>query len=537
MRERAGKRAPAPTTVLHAIAAVAVVVVAATRPAATPPSTAHAAPAARTIVVGSKNFTESPLLGELLALTIEAHTDLAVEHRANLGGTLVCWNALVAGEVDVYPEYTGTAWSVLAKRAGEPSSALEAFARVQSWSRAERDVEWLAPFGFENAYALAMTEERAAELGVRTISDLAAVAGDLRAAFSVEYLNREDGWPGLRAAYGLDFADVRGMEHALAYEALRAGEVDVLDAYTTDAKLIRYRLRTLEDDAGFFPPYDAAAVVNGATLRAHPELRAAIERLAFAIDAPAMTAMNHAVEVEGRDFRAVAAGFLAERGVLDRAEVARADAGLRGVGLRGSDLARLVLEHLYLTLVSVALASALAIPLGVWITRRPAAERVALGVASTVQTIPSLALLAFLIVVPGLGLSTRSAIVALTLYAVLPILRNTHTGLTDVAPELIDAARGMGLSERQVLRHVRLPLAARTILAGVRTATVISIGVATLAAFIGAGGLGEPIVTGLYLNDVGLILSGAVPAALLALAVDKGLGALERRIAGVPCRN
>ena len=157
-------------------------------------------------------------------------------------------------------------------------------------------------------------------------------------------------------------------------------------------------------------------------------------------------------------------------------------------------------------------------------------ERVSLTLAGVVQTIPSLALLAFMIAVPWLGLSVRSAIAALLLYAVLPILRNTFTGLRDVDPDLVDAARGLGLTDRQILLRVRFPLATRTIMAGVRTATVISIGVATLAAFIGAGGLGEPIVTGLYLNDPGLILTGAVPAALLAIAADLGLGRLERRL-------
>lgn len=478
-------------------------------------------------VVGSKNFTESRILGEIIAQTVAAHTDLAVEHRANLGGTLVCWGALEAGEIDAYPEYTGTAWSVVLRRSGELRDPLRAFLDVQLETRERFDVEWLAPFGFENSYALAMTEASAAELGVQRISELATVASGLRAGFSVEYLNREDGWPGLRDHYGLEFAEVRGMEHALTYEALAAGQIDVLDAYTTDAKLQRYPLRVLVDDLNFYPPYHAAPVVRGQVLRDHPELRAALQRLAFVIDESAMIALNHAVEVDRRSFADVANEFLNDSGVLELAIPARSNDSTR---ISFGELLRLTGEHLRLTVLSVLLAALIAIPLGVVIARRRTVERFALGFAATVQTIPSLALLAFLIAVPGLGLSTRSAVFALTLYALLPILRNTHTGLAGVAPELIDAARGMGLTERQILTRVQLPLATRTILAGVRTATVISIGVATLAAFIGAGGLGEPIVTGLYLNDVSLILSGAIPAALLALAADRLLGLLELRL-------
>lgn len=478
-------------------------------------------------IVGSKNFTESRILGELIAQTVAAHTDLEVEHTANLGGSLVCWSALEAAQIDAYPEYTGTAWAVVLKQPGKLTDPLRTYLEVQRLCRERFDVEWLAPLGFENAYALVMSESRAAELGVQRISDLKSVAAGLRAGFSVEYLNRADGWPGLRDHYDLDFGAVRGMEHALTYDALAAGEIDVLDAYTTDAKLMRYPLRVLVDDEHFYPPYHAAPVVRGDILRDHPELSTALERLAYAIDEPQMVRMNHAVEVDGVSFEQVAHEFLVESQILSDATPAPRS---RGTRLSPMELLRLTGEHMMLTWIAVLLAALIAIPGGIWLARRRSAERFALGFASALQTIPSLALLAFLIAVPGFGLSTRSAVFALTLYALLPILRNTHTGLAGVAPELIDAARGMGLTERQILVRVQLPLATRTILAGVRTATVISIGVATLAAFIGAGGLGEPILTGLYLNDVPLILSGAIPAALLALIADKSLGSLERRL-------
>jgi osmoprotectant transport system permease protein len=293
----------------------------------------------------------------------------------------------------------------------------------------------------------------------------------------------------------------------------------------------------LADDRGFFPPYNAAPIVRGETLRAHPEIERALRDLAFTLDDGAAMRLNHRVEVLGEGFEEVARSFLVERGLLAgdgpraRPVTPRAQRGFLSVlaGQRGR-LARLALEHLGLVSIAVALAAALAVPLGILITRRPALRRPFLGGASVLQTIPSLALLAFLIAVPGLGLGADAAIVALVLYAVLPILRNTFTGLDSVDPELVDAARGLGLTPRQVLLRIRLPLAARTILAGIRTAAVISVGVATLAAFIGAGGLGQPIVEGLYLNDTALVLAGALPAAALALAVDGLLGLVERRL-------
>jgi osmoprotectant transport system permease protein len=247
-----------------------------------------------------------------------------------------------------------------------------------------------------------------------------------------------------------------------------------------------------------------------------------------------MIRLNYEVEEKGRGFREVARDFLVSEGLLDPTADTGVDATSGRIGFvsflagRWAETLRLGWQHVQLTLAAVGLAVLLAVPVGIAIARSAAGERIALGAAGVVQTIPSLALLDFLIAIPGLGLSVRSAIVALFLYAVLPILRNTHTGLRSVDPELLDAATGIGLTPRQILFRVQLPIATRTIMAGIRTATVISIGVATLAAFIGAGGLGEPIVTGLYLNDTWLILSGAIPAALLALVADHGLGRVER---------
>jgi len=496
---------------------------------------ALAAPATpQDLVIASKNFTENHLLGEILTQLIEAHTELDVEHAASLGGTKVCWDALLAGQIDLYVDYTGTGWSIILKEPGTVADPLRTYLRVQERYRELWDVEWLQPFGLNNTYALALRRDRADALGVRRISDLVGHGSELAVGFSIEFMNREDGWPGLRRHYpGLDLQP-RSMEHGLAYEALAAGEIDLVDAYSTDGKLRRYDVVVLEDDRAFFPPYDAAPLIRGDTLRAHPELRAVIDLLAFKIDDERAMELNARVEVGGESFADVAHAFLVEEGLLEggratKPAVPRAQRGLFSALWKDrARLGRLLGQHVVLVLISVVLAALLAIPLGILVTRYAALRRPLLGGASVLQTVPSLALLAFLIAVPGLGLGAESAIVALVLYAILPILRNTFTGLDTVDPELVEAARGLGLTRRQILLHVQLPIALRTILAGLRTAAVISVGIATLAAFIGAGGLGQPIVEGLYLNDTALVLSGAIPAALLALAVDGLLGVVER---------
>jgi len=491
------------------------------------------------VTVASKAFTESRILAEMIAQLIEARTNLTVERRQGLGGTMVVFTALREGQADIYPEYTGTGWSVILGRKEKAPEALRTYLTVQKEFEKSYGITWLEPFGFSNTYAVAVRKEVAERLGVSRISDLNERASELNAGWSVEFLNREDGLPGLREHYGLKLASTRGMEHGLAYEAVRSGKVDLIDAYSTDGKLLKYPLVLLEDDKRFFPPYECAPVARMETLRRHPELRAVLSELAFRISGEKMQKLNYEVEEEGRPFADVANSFLIAEGLLG------ADAKIEGGdSIGGGSLGefivsripatiRLTAEHLLLTGIAVFLAIVIAVPAGIVLTRNERLSGTVIGAAGIIQTIPSLALLAFMIAVPGLGLSMRSAIVALFLYAILPILRNTFTGIREVDEDIVEAARGMGLDDRELLRNVQLPLAVPTIMAGVRTAAVISVGVATLAAFIGAGGLGEPILTGLQLNEPRLILSGAIPAAALALAVDGLLGFAEKRLSPV----
>lgn len=488
---------------------------------------------ARPIVVGSKSFPESRLLAEILAQLVSARTGQDAERRENLGGTLLAFQALERGEIDLYPEYTGTGWSILRPNEAPPSDPLRVFLTVAEDFRREHDLVWRQPFGFSNSYALALRQDLASRHGITRVSQLAAHP-EFRAGLSHEFLDRADGFPGLARAYGLRFEDVRGMEHGLAYEAVRSGLVDLTDAYTTDAALRRFPLIVLEDDRRFFPPYDAAPVVRAETLASHPELGPILDLLAFRISAETMQTLNDQVLGAGRSYADVAQEFLRTEGLLaaaspDSPTASRTGSLLPFLVSRLPVTAELTLRHLTLAGAGVLLAALLGIPLGILLTRWPRLAGFVLGFASLLQTVPSLALLAVLI--PILGLGAPAAVAALFLYALLPIVRNTHTGIQEVDPELVDAARGLGLYDHQVLSRIELPLALPTVFAGLRTATVIAIGGATLAAFVGAGGLGDPIVTGLQLNDSRLILSGAVPAALLAIGADFLLGRLGVRLA------
>lgn len=489
--------------------------------------------AQETVVVGSKNFEENRLLAEIFAQLLEAKTDLTVERRLNLAGTQVCFEALRSGAIDVYPEYTGTGLVSILGESPDLSRA-QALNRVRKVFLDRWNLWWLSPLGFENAYEIAVPQALARERSLATISDLAEISGNLDAAFGYEFTEREDGLPGLREVYGLEFANVRAMQQALKYQAAGQGEVQALDVYTTDGRLLTYDLVVLEDDRDFFPPYEAAALVRGATLESHPEVGTVLGLLAGAFDEQRMRRLNLRLQEEGEEATVVAADALAELGLI---ESGSGEDGSRGSSREGfwaymvghrSELGRLTLEHLGMTAVALLLGCLLAIPLGLALERRRDwAESLIRGVGVT-QTVPSLALLAFMI--PLLGVGWLPAVVALWIYSLYPILRNTYSGVRDAGPEAVEAARALGMTETQILRSIRLPLATPVILAGVRTAAVITVGTATLAAFIGAGGLGEPIVTGLQLANVSMILSGAVPAALLALLVDGVLALVERRL-------
>jgi len=490
--------------------------------------------------VGSKNFGESYLLAEIFAQLLEAR-GMAVERRLGLGATEIVFQALRTGAIDVYPEYTGT--GLLAILGTEPpADAGAAYRQVSAAFRTRYDLRWLPPLGFENTYAIAVRPGMADSLQLTTLSDLAAVAGDLTAGFTPDFIGRADGLPGLRSVYGIDPGEVRSLLQAVKYEALVAGDVDVIDGYATDGRIARYDLRVLEDDRGFFPPYDAAPLATAELVRSRPEAVAALGEMAGLLDEAFVRGLNAQVEVEGAEVGVVARDALRELGLVEGTDAEGSGAVADGLvptgggseGLlsylwaRRSMLGSMTLRHLVLVGWSLGLGILLAVPLGLLLERRRGvAEGVIRGVG-LLQTIPSIALLAFMI--PLLGIGVVPAVVALLLYSLFPIVRNTYTGVRDADPDAVAAARALGMTELQLLGQVRLPLAAPVIMAGIRTAAVINVGTATLAAFIGAGGLGDPIVAGLALSNTTQVLSGALPAAALALLVDAGLAGVERAV-------
>jgi osmoprotectant transport system permease protein len=479
---------------------------------------ALSAAAGESVTIGSKRFTESYILGEIITQRVQAAGVANAVHRQGLGNTAILFAALKSGAIDVYPEYTGTlAFELLGLK------RVPALADLNAALYAHGLAVGVA-LGFGNSYALAMSQTRAKATGIATISDLRRHSG-LRFGLSQEFLNRKDGWPGLRDAYALT-AQAVGLDHGLAYEAIKSGRVDVIDVYTTDAKLGRYGLQVLADDRAFFPPYEAVLVYRKDLPQRLPAVFRTLQALERSVAADAMIRMNAAAELDGRPFVNVAADFLAGGPTAVKAAEASRAGWLER--LFAADFWRLTAEHCALVFAALALSVGVGVPLGVWAARSRRARPLILGVVGVLQTIPALALLAFLIAALG-RIGMAPAVLALFLYGLLPIVRSTVTGLAGIAPGLRQAGYALGLRSSAVMRLVELPLALPSVLAGIKISAVINVGTATIAAFIGAGGYGERIVAGLAVNDHAMMLAGAIPAAALALLIQGLFEAGERR--------
>jgi osmoprotectant transport system permease protein len=454
--------------------------------------------------VGSKKFVESEILGDMLAQLAGA-AGARAEHLKQLGDTSILWNGLLKGDLDAYCEYTGTLTQDLLAGEGVTDATLpEALAR--------RGLRMSRPLGFNNSYALAMTRARAAELGVRTISDLRAHPG-LRFGLSNPFLKRDkDGWEPLRRAYDLPQQVPAGLEHDLALRGVRDGAYDVTDIYATDAKVRRYDLFVLEDDRRFFPRYDAVVLYRADLADRAPAVVESFLRLEGRIRDADMVGLNARVDTdEGPVPAAVAsADFLADQ-LSVRTAVTTDTLAQR--------LTATTLQHLRLVGVSLAAGILIAVPLGVLAARRRRVGQAVLAAVGVVQTVPALALLVLLLVL-GTGYGAPTAIIALFLYSLLPIVRNTYTGLKDIPLQVRESAEALGLSPFARLYLVELPMASRSILAGIKTAAVICVGNATLGGLIAAGGYGTPIILGINRDSPRLILEGAIPAVLLALLVQ-----------------
>lgn len=460
--------------------------------------------------VGSKNYTESVILGEMLA-QLARDAGARAEHRMELGGTQIAFESLKKGEIDAYPEYTGTLEIEILK-----GVQIATDADIQQ-ALAARGIRMSGRLGFSNTYALGMLRSLAEELGIRRISQLRDRQGEpairrLQYGVSDEFMNRRDGWPGLSLAYGLPDR-AQGLDHNLAYRGVRSGTIHITDVYATDPEIAAYDLVTLEDDRGYFPQYECVLLYRADLVERAPAVVANWRRLEGAIDAPTMIGLNAQARIDRESEERVAAQFLND--TLKTNLPVPPDNWWRRMF---ANLGRNTARHLLLVGVSLAAAIVMAVPLGILAYRAAAARQVILGGVGILQTLPAMAVLMFLI--PLLGLGVLPTMAALFLYSLLPIVRGTFGGLMEIPESLRESATVLGLEPRARLRLVELPMASRSILSGIKTAAVINVGTATIGGLIGAGGYGQPIITGTRLNDITIIMQGAIPAALMAIAVQ-----------------
>ncbi|MGE4232633.1 MAG: glycine betaine ABC transporter substrate-binding protein [Bacteriovoracia bacterium] len=450
---------------------------------------------AANVTVGSKTFTESYILGEIFSQVLEDTNDATVQRRFGLGGTGILYQSLIRGSIDLYPEYTDTISQAILK---DPN--IHSFEEIQK-KLDKMGLIMSEPLGFDNTYALAVRREFSEENKIYSISDLKKIS-NIRTGFGHEFVRRPDGLPGLLRYYQLNLPFSKTVSHSLGYQAIANNEIDLMDVYTTDAKIAKLDLYALRDDRNFFPKYSAVILARKEFVKKHPDLWSALTGLEGKIRVSEIVRLNGLVDLDKKTFSYAAKEFL-EKKPEDTSSNISARVLLR------------TKEHIQLVFFAIFLSLIIGIPAGIISTRRRWLGQCILLVSGVLQTVPSLALLCFLI--PVFGIGTKPALAALFLYSLLPIITGTTTGLQTIDPRLIESAKALGLSPSQRLRMIEIPLASRNIMAGIRTSTIISIGTATLSALIGAGGYGAPIVTGLALNDIPTILTGAIPAAVMAL--------------------
>jgi osmoprotectant transport system permease protein len=463
-----------------------------------------AQPLEKTTIVGSKRFTESYVIGELLNLTLHDAGIKAI-HRQGLGNTAIVIQALKTGQIDVYPEYTGTILREILKRPETQASIDE----LNTWLK-PMGLKAAIPLGFNNTYALAMRPEQASKLGIKRISDITNLSTEqqstLRIALSPEFKTRSDGWSALIQTYDLKIKPKKVLEHGLAYDALVRGDVDIVDAYSTDAAITKNNLTLLEDDRQAFPQYDAILL-----MRSDFDERP-LQKLAGTLNEATIAKLNNAAE-SGISFEIIARGFL-NQSTHDQPSPRKLSRFFKL--LFGPDFFTALRDHVLLVSISSVMALLVGVPLGIVAYRRPQFSTWILGAVSILQTIPSLALLTILIAALD-QIGAVPAVLALFIYGLLPIVSATHIGLMEVPATLKEAALALGCNERKLLLFIELPSAKPIIMTGLASATVIGVGTCTLAALVGAGGFGDRIVAGLAVNDQALMLAGAIPAAILAL--------------------
>jgi len=475
--------------------------------------------------IGSKRFTESYVLGELV--TQQANTRGSAIHLAGLGNTAIVLTALNSGAIDIYPEYTGTIAREILKDA-----------KLVSLKDLEEPLSKIGlgvgvPLGFNNGYAIAVSEKTANRLKLSNLADLRNHP-DLQLGLSSEFLQRPDGWSVIAQSYDLTKLSPHTMEHGLAYDALRNGVIDATDAYTTDARITHDHLILLHDNLNVLPPYSAVLLFRLEAPRLHPKEWQAILGLQNRITPTQMSKANARVDLEHHTPAESAKELLASiqntppqnnLGSLLSPNKSLTERSLKLIF--SEEEANLILKHFILVMGPVVAASFVGIPLGIAGASFPAFGQVSLGIVGLLQTIPALALLALLIAMSG-QIGNIPALITLFFYAMLPIVEATQSAFQGIDRNLRESAISLGSPWFQRTLYVELPVARPSILSGIRTAAIINVGGATLAAFVGAGGLGERIVGGLAVNDPALLIAGAVPSALMALVIQLLASALER---------
>ena len=482
------------------------------------------------LLIGSKSFTENILLAEMLSLLLEENYNFEIIRKFNMGGTKLIFDSLKNGHVDIYPEYTGTGYTMLLKRSGE-TSPKKTYRIVKSEFLKKFQMIWSLPLGFENTYALAVREEDERFQNIHSISQLKGNIDSFRLGMGHEFVERKDGFNNFSKKYHLHFSKnkIVTMNPALMYSALNNKEVDMIMAYSTDGRIKAFELKTLKDDKSFFPSYEAAYLTRRNVIEAWPEIQVAFADLENNISAKEMTSLNGQVDQLGYGLSQAARNFLIKKKLLvDNGQKLQKASLIEYYLSKRKYFFKILMEHLVLTFVSLFFAICFSIPIGIWAVRNSKVEKIVFSLVNTLQTVPSIALLGLLI--PFLGIGFAPAVSALFLYSLLPLVRNTFEGVKNVDGSYIEASAGIGLSAWQILIFIQIPLALPVILAGVRTSTVIVVGMATLAAYIGAGGLGDPIFRGIATLDSRLIFLGAIPACLLAIVLDAGIALVENLV-------
>jgi osmoprotectant transport system permease protein len=462
------------------------------------------------IVVGSKNFIESYILAEIIALTIEKEGEVDVERKFGLGGTGIIFEALKNGNIDLYPEYSGTIEKVILKQDTTDIPHMNSLL-------SKHNLMVNAQFKLNNTYALALTEEKFKEFGITKISQLKG-RPNIATAFTHEFIKREDGLNALQKHYQFKLTNIIAMEHALAYEALETAKVQMIEVYSTDGKIKKLNLKILEDDRSFFPRYIGLILANKDIKDKYPRTWNALMKLNGKIDTDEMTNLNSMAEVYKIPYAVVAKKYFSNK--TENVSYKRQ--------IQWNKIIDRTIEHLKLVFISCLFSFIIGVPLGIFAYLSNSFRQPVLLLVGAVQTIPSLALLCFLI--PLFGIGVFPSLIALFLYGLLPIVRGTYSGLISIDPLLNESADSLGLTLVQKLQHIKLPLASIHIMSGIKTSAVISVGTATLAALIGAGGLGTFIMTGLALNDTNIILQGAIPATMLSFAAHVFFYILDKLI-------